>query len=106
MLDSASHAILVCGDEKLQHDKGYWVADCGAATENLLLAVKSIDLGACWIGVYPREQRMAAFKELFHLPGHVQPFALVSIGYPAEEKEIPERYKADRIYLNRWKNPF
>ena len=40
MLESASHAILICGDEMLQHDAGYWIADCGAATENILLAAK------------------------------------------------------------------
>lgn len=102
MLKTASHAILVCGDEKRQHDQGYWVADCGAATENLLLAARGVDLGACWIGVYPREQRMKAISKLFGLPSHVQPFALISLGYPDEEKEVPDRYDPSKIFLNSW----
>ncbi len=106
MLMTAGHAILVCGDEKLQYDSGYWIADCGAATENLLLAATSLGLGSCWIGVYPREHRMNALREIFALPPHIQPFALVSVGYPAEEKSTPERFDRGKIFLNRWANPY
>ena len=106
MLSTASHAILICGDEKLQHDHGYWIADCGAATENLLLAAKAIGLGSCWIGIYPREHRMEAVKKLFGLPVHINPFALVSLGYPDEVKEVPERFKPERVYYNQWDNPY
>jgi nitroreductase len=102
MLETASHAVLICGDENLQHDKGFWIADCGAATENILLAAKSLDIGSCWIGVYPRENRMDAFKKLFSLPPHILPFALVSLGYPDEEKSTPERFKPERIFWNTW----
>ena len=38
MLKEASHAILICGDENLQHDDGFWIDDCGAATQNRRLA--------------------------------------------------------------------
>ena len=57
MLQTASHAIVVCGDELLQHDDGYWVVDCGAATQNMLLAAETMGLGACWVGLHPREKR-------------------------------------------------
>ena len=106
MLETASHAILVCGDEKLQHDVGYWIADCGAATENILLAEKSMDLGTCWIGIYPRELRMRACKEIFGLPPHIQAFCLIAVGYPDEKKDMPERFKPERIFHNFWNNPF
>ncbi len=106
MLESASHAVLICGDEKLQHDVGYWIADCGAATQNLLLAATSLGIGSCWIGLYPRENRMAAVSVLFGLPAHVKPFALVSLGYPAEEKEKPDRFKPERIFYNTWGNSY
>ena len=45
--------ILVCGDPALEKHPGYWVQDCAAATENLLLAVAAKGLGAVWCGVYP-----------------------------------------------------
>ncbi len=98
----ASHAILICGDEKLQHDDGFWVMDCAAATQNLLLAAHSLGIGACWIGIHPREQRKQQTRELFSLPGHVAPLALVSLGYPMTEREMPERYYQDKIHYNSW----
>ncbi len=106
VLSTATCAILVCGDENLHHDTGYYVADCGAATENLLLAATSIGLGSCWIGVYPRERRMNIFKVMFDLPDHVQPFALVALGYSDENRSVPKRYQPDRISHNKWASPF
>lgn len=102
MLKEAGLAILVCGDERLQLSKGYWVVDCGAATQNLLLAAHGIGLGAVWLGVHPREERKSGIREIFNLPDHVQPFSLISIGYPTEEKPVPQRFKPERIHKNQW----
>jgi len=106
MLKTASHAVIICGDEQLQHDNGYWIADCGAATQNLLLAAHAIGAGSCWVGLYPREQRMKDIAGLLGLPDHVKPFALVSLGYPAENKEQPERFRKDKVFLNGWGQAF
>ena len=102
MLGEAAFAILVCGDEHLEKSKGYWPVDCSAATQNILLAAHSIGLGAVWLGVYPRSERQDGIREIFELPGHIHPFSLVSVGVPAEEKEIPDRFKEDRIKWNKW----
>ena len=102
MLSEAEAAILVCGDEHLELSKGYWSVDCAAATQNLLLAAHAMGLGAVWLGVYPRQERLEGIRRIFDLPGHVHPFSLVSLGYPEESKEIPERFKPERIRWNRW----
>ena len=102
MLSGAPLAILVCGDEKLELSKGYWPVDCSAATQNMLLAAHALGLGAVWLGVYPRRERQSDIRKIFNLPAHVQPFALISIGHPAEEKGVPERFKEDRIRWNNW----
>ena len=102
MLNEASCAILICGYLKLQSYKTYWAVDCGAATQNLLIAAHAIGLGAVWLGVYPRDERMNPIKKLFNLPENIQPFALVSIGYPAEEKEMVYRYKPERVHYEKW----
>jgi nitroreductase len=102
MLSTAPLAILICGDEERQHDTNYWTADCGAATENLLLSASALGLGSCWIGIYPRLQRMQAFHDLFALPPHIQAFALIALGYPAEKKDLPDRFDPSRIYHNSW----
>ncbi len=106
MLQTTSHAVVVCGDEQLQHDDGYWVVDCGAATQNILLAAQTLGLGSCWVGLHPREERKRSFSRLLHLPSHVKPFALVALGYPEEQKPRPERFHAEKVRSNGWEKPF
>ena len=106
MLQTASHAVVVCGDEQLQHDDGYWVVDCGAATQNLLLAAHTLGLGACWVGLHPREERKSAFSRLLKLPSHVKPFSLVALGYPEEQKPRPDRFHSEKVKFNGWNNPY
>jgi nitroreductase len=102
MLKDASAAILICWDEELQHDKGYGPVDCSAATQNMLLAAHGMGLGAVWVGIYPREQRMKATHELFQLPENIRPFSIVSVGYPEEIKNQPVRFRPDRIHYETW----
>jgi nitroreductase len=102
MLAEADKALLVCGDLNLEKFKGYWMIDCAAATENILLAAHSLGLGACWLGLYPREGRVAGMRKLLHLPSNIIPFALVSLGYPGEIKPKENRYNPSRIHHNKW----
>lgn len=101
-LKTASAGIVVCGDLRLEKHKGYWVQDCAAAVQNLLLAVHALGLGAVWLGVYPREDRVAGFRELLGLPQGVIPLALVAVGYPAERKQQADRFDAGRLHKNHW----
>ncbi|HKL08382.1 MAG TPA: nitroreductase family protein [Bacteroidales bacterium] len=102
MLREAKWAIIVCGDEQPELSKGYWVVDCSAATQNILLAAHGSGLGAVWLGLHPREERKNGIKDLLQLPGNIQPLSLISIGYPNEEKKQPERFKMERIHHNQW----
>jgi nitroreductase len=102
MLKQASAAILICFDEKLQHDKGYGPVDCSAATQNMLLAAHGLGLGACWVGIYPRQNRVEALHKLFDLPEHVNPFAVISVGFPNETKNKPQRFQKERIHWEKW----
>jgi nitroreductase len=102
MLREASLAILVCWDEKLQHDVGFGPVECAAATQNILLAAHGLGLGAVWVGIYPRVHRMDALHKIFELPGHVRPFSVISIGHPAEKKHDPERFDRKKIHSEKW----
>jgi len=104
MLKEAPIAILVCKDDHLEKEivRGFWVQDCSAATENILIAAQAKGLGAVWIGIYPREDWQIGFRKLLSLPDHVIPFSLISIGYPAEQKPRADRYNVSRIHHNRW----
>ncbi len=102
MLREAPLAILICGDESLQKYKGYWVQDCSAATENLLIAINAKGLGGVWLGVYPVEDRVTGIRKLLNMPDNIIPFSLISIGYPAEQKPPANRYDSSRIHYDRW----
>ncbi len=100
MCYQASIAILVCGDNQLEKLEGYIALNCGAATQNILLCAHDLGLGAVWLGVYPRKERMEPIAKLFNLPENIIPISLVAIGYPAESKDQPVRVKEERIYYN------
>jgi nitroreductase len=102
MLYNANKVILICGDTDKEISKGYWPVDCSAATQNLLLAAHALGLGAVWLGVHPMEDRKTMLRELFSLPDNIQPFALVSLGYPAEERSATGRFKKERIHYDKW----
>ncbi len=102
MLKEAPVAILICGDPGLEKHKGFWVQDCSAATENLLIAARSKGLGAVWLGIYPREDRVEGLRRMLDTPKSVIPFSLVPLGHPAEEKPKEDRFNIDRIHLERW----
>ena len=102
-LKDAGTAIVVCGNLNDQMADNYWIGDCAAATENILLAAHAKGLGTCWCGVYPTEQRMKEFSALLNLPPHVRPFSLVVIGYPESVPPQPQdRFKPAKIHHNAW----
>lgn len=102
MLKDASIAILVCSDMNLDQHNGMWIQDCSAATENILIAINAKGLGAVWLGIYPREERISGLRKLLKIPDHIIPFSLISIGYPAEIIPKENRYNESRIHHNIW----
>jgi nitroreductase len=104
MVATAPVAILVCGDLHLGVEKseGYWVLDCSAAVENLLLAAHALGLGAVWCGVYPREPRMEGLRRLLGLPENIIAHSLVVLGYAAEQVQPENRYRPERIHRSHW----
>jgi len=102
MTSDAQVAIVVCGDVSRERHPGFWVEDCAAATQNLLLAAHAAGLGAVWLGYYPVEERVKAIRDLFGLPEGIVPFAIVPVGYPAEEPAAADRFDASRVHYDSW----
>jgi len=102
MLKQAPAAILVCGDLGLESHKGYWVQDCSACTENILLEIADQGFGGVWLGVYPREERVEGLRKLLNIPENVVPLALIAVGYPAEQKPPKNEFDKSRIRYNSW----
>lgn len=102
-LRTAPLGIAVCADLESARYPEYWVQDCSAATQNLLLAAHALGLGAVWLGVYPLEERVAGVKQILGLPGQVVPLCLVALGYPRVKPEPPDkRFNEARLHHNNW----
>lgn len=104
MITNAPVCIVVCGEPAQQRagQKEFFVQDCSAATQNLLLAAHALGLGAVWCGVYPNERVVEKARGLLGIPAEVVPFALVAVGYAARTPDAPERFRADRIHAEKW----
>ena len=103
MLPHAQAAIVVCGVRRQPGAlKDYWVQDCSAAMENLLLQAHAMGLGAVWLGVYPRQERADMVAKALELPEDVVPLGIASLGWPAEERDLPERYDESCVHWEKW----
>jgi len=99
MLAHAGLAIAVCGDPAISD---WWVQDCTAATENILIAAAALGLGGVWLGCHGRPEREQAVRRILGIPEGIGVLSLLSIGHPAEEKEPRTQYDPARVHRDRW----
>lgn len=101
----APAAIVVCGNTSFfRHPKAarFWVQDCCAATENILLAAVELGLGTVWVGVHPIKIFTDRISKIIRLPDHVIPLNVIFIGYPEEEKPPRTQYNPDRVHWEKY----
>lgn len=105
MLDKAGAAICVCADMNVAlegYDKTYWIMDCSAATENILLAAEAIGLGAVWVAVSPQPGRVDNVRKTLKLPPHIMPLNVISIGWPQGIEQPKNKWEPSNIHINGW----
>lgn len=103
MIKQAGVAIVVCGNmDKAMQGPGqaFWVQDCSAATENILLAANAIGLGAVWTGCYPMDDRVAEVSKTLKLPETIVPLCVIAIGHPAEQPAPKDKWKPENVSYN------
>ena len=103
MIKQAGVAIVVCGnmDKALQGPaQGFWIQDCSAATENILLAAHALGLGAVWTGCYPIDDRVAEVSKALKLPETIVPLCVIAIGHPAEQPTPKDKWKPENVSYN------
>jgi len=83
--------------------RAFWIQDCSAATENILLAAHALGLGAVWTGLYPNEDRAKAVSELLKLPETIIPLCAIVIGYPAEQPQPKDKWLPENVSYNEYK---
>ncbi len=104
MIAKAPVVIIVCGKttNKLGAPNKNWTADCAASTENLLLAVEALGLGAVWTACYPYEDRMNPTVEALGLPENISPYCIVPIGHPAGNDKPKDKWNPENIHYEKW----
>ncbi|MDD4150586.1 MAG: nitroreductase family protein [Bacteroidales bacterium] len=105
MLLQAQAAIVVCGDMNkaaTEVDSAYWVQDCAAATENILLAVEALKLGAVWTATFPYQERMNPVIEILNLPNNIRPLNVIPIGVPTGEDKPKDKWKPENVHWEKW----
>jgi len=102
MCADAPLCLAVCADPARERYNGFWVQDCAAATQNILLAAHALGLGAVWLGIAPGGDRAQQVAELLRLPQGVEPLALIAVGHPSESKAPEDRFDPAKTHHNGW----
>jgi len=105
-LQQATLGIVVCGDS---NKSDTWIEDCSITSILVQMVAQSIGLGSCWVQIRlrPHDSEHTAeqyVQDLLRIPEHVRVESIISIGYPAENKEpIPtEDLKHGKIRMDRF----
>ena len=102
MAGTAPAAILVCCDMNLVKLPDFWIQDCAASTQNILLAAHDLGLGAVWVGIHPMPARIDALRKRLNLPVHIAPFSMVALGFPGESLGPRDTFQNERIHDQKW----
>ena len=76
----------------------YWIQDCSAATENILIGAVSIGLGTVWCGIYPQKNPMKKEAEALNLTNKQIPLNIIFTGHPDQTPESRDQYEEKRIH--------
>jgi len=106
-------AIVVCGNMDLANCtecegmkgecSGFWIQDCSASMENILLAASGLGLGSVWIGAYPITGIVKFLSETLNLPANIIPLSIAYIGYSNELIEPRTQYDAAKVHMESYK---
>lgn len=71
--------------------------DCAIAIDHMTLAASEQELGSCWICNFNLEK----CRQLFNFAPHLEPIALLAIGYPADKK-VPDKERKGLSEISTW----
>ncbi|MGC8699309.1 MAG: nitroreductase family protein [Candidatus Acidifodinimicrobium sp.] len=100
MFTDPAYIIVLCTNEQkalevggeLGRDKAS-LMDIAVSTQNILLSAWAKGIGSCPLASF----NSTAISKILHLPSHIRPDLLITMGYPARVPETPERPKIDEV---------
>jgi nitroreductase len=104
MLDKAPLVIAVLGRAE---GHPWWIEDCSAATENILLEAASLGLGAVWCGMREDPDEVVGYERacceaLGAPPDEWRALALIAVGHPGEHKKPRTQRQASKVSFERF----
>lgn len=104
MIAKAPAAIVVAGNMDAYKDRpnarDFWVQDTSAATENILLQIEAMGLGAVWTAAFPVQERMDGIRKVLNLPDNIIPLNVIAVGYPDTENKPKDKWKENKLHWN------
>ena len=76
----------------------YWIQDCSAATENILLRAVDLGLGGVWCGIHPQKRPVERVRELLGMTEKQIPLNIIFLGFPAESPEPRDQYQEKNVH--------
>ena len=106
LLTTSQALILVCGnmDKTLDGNVSgvYWLQDCAAASENILITAYALGLDAVWITIYPEDYKIKKVREILNIPDNIIPTNIIPIGYAKDVIEVKNKFKLENLHWNKW----
>lgn len=104
VVKNAPVVIIVCGDTSPSREaEAFWVQNCSAAMQNLLLAAHAKGFGGVWCGLHPLADAEMAVQEILGLPSHINPLGVYAFGHPERDTvRQPERFDEKKIHYNKF----
>lgn len=99
---NSSLNIIVAGNDKRslsKKDNDFWIQDCSAAVENILLTATELGIGSCWCGLYPTVTPTKRVRKILNLEEHIIPMALIHLGYSEQTPEPRTQYDEKRVHF-------
>lgn len=94
----APTVIIVSGDEAALMPK----VDCAAASQNMLIAAESLDIGSCWVGYLAmlfRGPKGDDYKTKLNIPSSHTPYYAIALGYKDHQVAQAPARKENRAHF-------
>ena len=97
-IQSAPVIIVACVNHQESWKRGsdghdFGEVDVAIAIDHLTLAATSLGLGTCWVCNFD----VPGCKKMLNLPDHLEPLALIPLGYPASSMPAKKRKPLNEI---------
>ncbi len=80
----------------------YYLEDCSAATQNMLLAIEALGLGGCWVAG-DKKDYIEEIRKIFNVPEGHKLVSMISVGYPKKRQgPKPKKNLKDMLHWENW----